>query len=128
MQRLVFLLPLALSACVTYQVKSDGIVRARLGEAATLGDVTVVPQKLFEDSRCPATVQCVWAGRVRIEIRLATDAGPQLHELTSGQPLPLSGGTLELVEVEPEAKPDRTIYPEDYRFGFRFRRGDQPAF
>ncbi|MEZ5748648.1 MAG: hypothetical protein R3D83_01760 [Caenibius sp.] len=128
MQRLVFLLSLALSACVTYQVKSDGIVRARLGEAATLGQVTVVPLKLLEDSRCPAVVQCVWAGRVRIEARLGTGMEPQLHELTGGQPLTLSGGTLELVEVEPEAKPDRTIYPEDYRFGFRFRRGDQPAF
>jgi hypothetical protein len=94
------------------------LVYARLGESVRLGGVRVTPLRVLEDSRCPTDASCVWAGRVRIAVRIGSSA----HELTLGQPLPMLGGVLQLTNVLPARKRDRTIAPRAYRFGFRFDR------
>lgn len=120
--KLIFALaaPLALSACVTVyppdEPKGDSVAYARFGETVSVGPVRVTPLTLLEDSRCPQGVQCVWAGRVRVTARLNADT----RELTSGQPIAVSGGSLTLIEVQPVRRAGVTIAPRDYRFGFRF--------
>lgn len=39
-------------------------------------------ERIVNDSRCPADVQCVWAGEVRIALLLTTAAGPSAFELS----------------------------------------------
>lgn len=114
---------LALSGCITYRNSSDGVSRARFDETANVGGPRVTPLTLIEDSRCPQDVQCVWAGQVRITARIDTGAGSSVRELTSGKPIPVADGTLELVEVMPAKKADIPLYRDDYRFGFRFSGG-----
>lgn len=128
MKRLLLLaLPLAtlstLAGCITYRTQSDGITRAHLGETVAVGGPRVTPLKLLEDSRCPAGVQCVWAGQVRISVRIDLGSGSETRDLTSGKPERVADGTLELVEVTPAKKAGLPIYPEDYRFGFKFAGG-----
>jgi len=121
MNRSAFLMlavPLALSGCITFNTVDDGIARARIGETVAVGPLRVTPEKLLEDSRCPAGVQCVWAGRVRIAARV-NDADT---ELTLGQPVAAGGGQVSLVEVYPPRRKDTTLYPDEYRFGFTFLR------
>ena len=113
----------ALTGCVSYSVKNDGIARAGIAETVRVDGPKVTPVELLEDSRCPKDVQCVWAGRVRINAKVELGSGTQTHEMTLGEPIQVADGKLTLVEVQPEAKSDRNIYPEEYRFGFTFAGG-----
>lgn len=120
--------PLALAAallggCMTPQPASDGLTRLRLGQTGTVGGPRVTPLAVLEDSRCPANVNCVWAGRVRLSVRIDLGSGSTVRELTSDQPLPVADGTLELVTVEPAKPAQGTIAARDYRFGLRFAGG-----
>lgn len=114
-----------LAGCVTYNVRNGGIVHADIGQRVHVDGPHVTPLAVLEDSRCPKGVQCVWAGQVRISARVELKGGDDQRELelTLGKPLQIADGSLELVEVEPEAVASRTIYPEEYRFGFRFQGG-----
>lgn len=108
----------ALAGCITYRTVDDGIVRARIGETVQVGPATIQPTALLEDSRCPAGVQCVWAGRVRI----AAEMNGTRTEMTLGQPVSTAGGSIVLAEAYPQARKDTTYYPDEYRFGFSAQR------
>lgn len=92
---------------------------ASLNEVANLDGLTVRPLTVIEDSRCPAQVQCVWAGRVRIRAEVSGDG---IRELTLGEPLTVSSGTLTLVDVRPGKRTPEAIAPRAYQFTFRFQR------
>ena len=116
--------PLLLSGCIYYKnARSDGIGRAALGETVTVNGPRVTPLAVLEDSRCPTSVKCVWAGQVRISVRIDLGSGNQTRELTLGKPAQVADGALTLVEVTPERRSTTPVYPEDYRFGFRFDGG-----
>lgn len=112
-----------LGGCVTYKTHSDGITRIRIDQTASVDGPRVTPLKLIEDSRCPKGAQCVWAGRVRVTVRINLGQRNELRDLTLGEPQPVADGTLTLVEVLPIKKAGDTLYPDEYRFGFTFAGG-----
>ena len=111
---------MALASCATVPKKTyaNGPTAA-IGETANLEGVTVRPITVIEDSRCPALVRCVWAGRVRISAEVS---GTGSRELTLGEPAAVSGGTLTLVDVRPGKRTPEAIPSRDYQFTFRFQR------
>lgn len=114
-------MPFAVGGCITYHTVNDGITRAQDNEAVTVGPVHVIPLAVLEDSRCAAGTQCVWEGQVRIRAQVTGSSGAsQTRELKLGEPLALPEGALTLVEVYPDKRKDTKLYPEEYRFGFRF--------
>ena len=116
--------PLALAGCATTSPPAqDGVARAALNQKVHVDGPQVTPLAVLEDSRCPAEVQCVWAGQVRLAIRVHLGSGDREMEITSGVPLPVADGTLELVEIIPARRSGADIKPNDYRFGFRFMGG-----
>lgn len=119
------LLPLALIAgCASTPVPAlHGVAHARLGETAYVDGPKVTPLQVIEDSRCPAKVDCVWAGRLRISVRIDLGSGSQTRELTLGEPQHVADGSLEVVEATPYPVAGKTIEPGDYRFGLRFMGG-----
>lgn len=119
----IALSPVLLVGCVNFNVASDGIARARLGETVYVDGPSVTPLRVLEDSRCPDGSECVWAGRVRMTARIALGSGDETREITMGEPIQVADGVLELVETYPAARSDRTTYPSDYRFGFTFAGG-----
>ena len=120
MKRIALLGLLALGACKSVVAAPTG--PAGFGQLTAANGVQVRPLKLLEDSRCPATVQCVWAGQVRIRAQVTDQAGRKVREMTLGAPIPVSGGTLTLVDVQPPKLAPGTIGPGRYRFAFRFDR------
>lgn len=114
---------LALAACATPQQPADGIARAKLGERVYVDGPAVTPLKVLEDSRCPKGVQCVWAGQLRLNVRVHLGARDEVHELTLGKPVHVADGSLELVEALPYPVAGEQIKPASYRFGFRFMGG-----
>ena len=101
------------SGCIRYSIRSDGIARATFGETVNVGGETLTPLALVEDSRCREGTQCLWAGRVRISVRYGDG---RIGELTLGD---TAAPGAALVEVSPGTRGVATLYPEDYRFGFR---------
>ena len=114
---------LALSGCITYHNRSDGITRLRIDETGYVDGPRVTPLKVLEDSRCPMEARCVWAGRVRLEVRIETGSGSSVQELASDKPLPVADGSLELLGAMPPKSTQRTIAPGDYRFALKFSGG-----
>ncbi|HZB70210.1 MAG TPA: hypothetical protein VE403_07585 [Sphingomicrobium sp.] len=111
---------LALASCAPApQIDYANGPTATLNEVATLDGLTVRPIAVLEDSRCPASVQCVWAGRVRISAEVS---GAGTRELTLGEGLTVSGGTLTLVDVRPSKRTPEPVAPREYQFTFTFQR------
>jgi hypothetical protein len=96
---------------------------AGLGERVQVDGPAVTPVEVLEDSRCPADVQCVWAGRLRVRTTIHLGAGDQTRELVLGEPVQVGDGRLELVEASPAPTAGGAIAPADYRFTFRFDGG-----
>lgn len=117
-------LPLSLAACVT-----PGTARplpegpARIGQTVSVGGPTVRPLAVIEDSRCPADVTCVWAGRVVVRAEIGTGLGKQVKDLTLGTPVQVADGALTLRQVTPGKLHGKSIKPGDYRFIFEFAGG-----
>ena len=115
---LLVLLVLASCATAPQREYANGPT-APLNELAVLDGLTVRPLAVLEDSRCPASVQCVWAGRVRISAEVS---GAGTRELTLGEPVAVSGGTLTLVDVRPSKRTTEAIPQREYEFTFTFQR------
>ena len=120
--------PLALTAvliagCVTTRTNNDGSVDAKLGQTVNVGGPKVTPLVILEDSRCPMEARCIWAGRVRLSVRVTTGAGTTVRELASDRPLQVADGQLVLQSIMPPRSSQRTLAPSDYRFTFKFSGG-----
>jgi hypothetical protein len=117
-------LALALTGCVTVQPDSDGIARAKIGQTVYVDGPKVTPLAVLEDSRCPMNARCVWAGQVRLSVRIALGSRNEVREIVSNKPIPVADGQLELVEVTPDRVAGEKPFPtQDYRFGFKFAGG-----
>lgn len=113
-----------LAGCAsTPPAPTDGLSRAGLGETVYVDGPRVTPLAVLEDSRCPKGVECIWAGRLRISVRIDLGAGSQTRELTLGQPQQVADGSLELVEAMPARVAGKPTEPKNYRFAFRFMGG-----
>ena len=111
----------ALPACVNYNVtERDALPHAKLGQAVGIYDFDLTPLQVAEDSRCPTGVQCVWEGRLRLNVRIDFNDSVVMRELVLGEAQPVGTGMLKLVEATPYPREGVTIYPEEYRFGFTY--------
>lgn len=92
-------------------------VTTYMGGTATALTVSVNARELVSDSRCPAEVECVWAGTVEVRTALATPVSHGEHVLTLGEPQVFGEYTVTLVEVTP-AKTQAEIPHSSYRFTY----------
>jgi len=122
MKRISLLFLLALAACATMPPPASAGPTAGIGQVAAVESIRVRPLALLEDSRCPASVRCVWAGQVRIRAEIMSRSGREVREMTSDKPVAVAGGTLTLVDVEPSKVAPVATDPRAYRFTFRFDR------
>jgi len=122
MKRISLLFLLALAACATVPPPASAGPTAGIGQVAAVESIRVRPLALLEDSRCPASVRCVWAGQVRIRAEIMSSSSREVREMTSDKPVTVAGGTLTLVEVEPSKVAPVATDPRSYRFTFRFDR------
>lgn len=128
MRRLGLLAALALTACAPAAGVEAGAgaagrsATARLGQTVRLGELSVTPRAVTEDSRCPRDATCIWAGRLRLRATISGVRGGDA-ELILGQPFALPrGGTLTLISAMPERRqnpPPGTPGGPGSRFTFR---------
>lgn len=96
---------------------------APLGRTVFVDGPKVTPLEVLEDSRCPINARCVWAGQVRLKVRIDLGSGSTMREITSGKPIQIADGSLTLMKVRPDRMTGDAVDPAAYRFGFRFAGG-----
>ena len=119
---------LLLNGCATGAGEPEaGLATVALEQRAAFGGVAVTPLRVEEDSRCPAGVQCIQAGTVRVTVRLEGDGAPREALLTLDRPVGLADGrALSLAAVCPYRRHPGAISPASYRFTFTLG-GDEAA-
>ncbi|MEO8176446.1 MAG: hypothetical protein ABI626_07270 [Sphingomicrobium sp.] len=126
MKRIAPLALILLAACATVSPPVVAGPTAGLGELSRSGDVWVRPLVLLEDSRCPATVQCVWAGQVRIRAEINSVRASTIRDMTLDKPELVSGGSVTLVDVQPSKLAPGATDSRVYRFTFETVRLPRP--
>lgn len=104
------------AACPKPDVTS-GTVTTYLGGNGTALTVTVAPQEIISDSRCPKEVDCIWAGTVSVRTVLSTPVSHGEHAMKLNVPQVFGQYTVTLTNVTPEKTQD-TIPVSSYRFTF----------
>jgi hypothetical protein len=118
----VMLLALAAASCngAPTEVRVDQAFDLKVGQSARLEelDATIRFISVSEDSRCPKTVVCVWAGngRVRLEV-VRTDRTDTLELNTGIEPRTGQNGPLllRLDALSPWPEDTHGIPAQDYR-------------
>lgn len=94
----------------------------RLGEIAAVDGPKVRPDRVIEDSRCPADVQCMHAGRLVVRSTVLGGGWTKELDLTLGVPVPVADGMLTLVDATPVPVAGETSRSAA-RFTFKFKGG-----
>ena len=90
------------------------------GQYQTNELITVKLLQVTEDSRCPATVQCVWQGRLVAEIELFMDQKKQNMKIsTDANEVMFENRIIRLMEVTPSPhEPGKQISQSEYQIMF----------
>lgn len=111
----------ALSACATPPLAavSPTSLEAGFGQRNTLGGYVITPLAIVEDSRCPASVQCIQAGTVRIRVEIARlGTAPATAIVGLNAPADIGSAWLHLQDACPGRATQAPITTSDYRFRF----------
>lgn len=97
-----------------------------LDEAIRIANLRIIPLDILEDSRCPADVQCVWAGRLiaRVEIQ-SSDFATRTESMELGRGIALEDArSLTITAAEPVRRSGDSVTPDAYRLTFTLGPGD----
>jgi hypothetical protein len=95
----------------------------RVGRSATVAGegLTVSFQGVPSDSRCPTSVQCVWAGDAVVQVVLSKDGkafGAELHTTLEPKSVDYLNYNVELVSLAPYPSSTNPIAQSQYRATF----------
>jgi len=115
------LMLLAVAACVQSrpaQTVAPPATPVAIGQHARAGPFVITPLSVYEDSRCPSGVRCIFAGRLTVIARVDGARLHQVHALTLGVPLRVGGTSLTLTNASPQRFAEISPRAQDYRFVF----------
>ena len=95
-----------------------GSVTLRMGETAKFKDNTITLLDIFEDSRCPVGVTCIWAGTLKAKIRSVTGVGTSTEVIELGKFITTEAEMIVLTEASPQPKEGVPTLPTDYKLTF----------
>lgn len=128
MKTLVAALVILLGMTFTASAQAEDTLKLRPGQQLTAkkSKIKVKFISVLDDSRCPAGVNCVWAGNARIKIELSTRRmGSKIVEInTTTGPLgaQFDGWAIMLTSLTPHPKASGTTPPSRYRAAITIRR------
>lgn len=120
----IMLAGLLLAACAAPRAVDNPPVEGPvgLGGIAAVDGPRVRPDRVVEDSRCPADVQCIHAGRLIVRATVLGGGWSKQIDLTLGVPVSVADGTLTLAEATPSPIVG-TEAVAAARFTFEFKGG-----
>ena len=117
MKAATLFIALALTACATVPPPSAGPT-AGLNQVAIVDGLRIRPIEVVEDSRCPANVQCVWAGRLIVRARMNGDGWTQVRDFELGVFQAVDRYRVTLISAEPAKTAPGPTDPDSCRFTF----------
>ena len=81
--------------------------------------LTLTPEEVIEDSRCPMDAMCIQQGTARVRVLIASGMGTSTMTLTLDEPATTEAETILLTAVEPYPMASDPTEDEQYRFTFR---------
>lgn len=121
---------LAVAACSndpTAPLNRDFTLDVGQGASVNDAELSVKFLRVTEDSRCPSTVQCVWAGNGQVEIE-TRDGGETtkhlLNTMEGAKEVIVGVYRIRLVSLDPAPVTPGPIPPENYRATLRVTRTD----
>ena len=103
------------------QIETDTII-VQLKEPTSVfdGQLKLRISAIEEDHRCPADVQCIWAGNAKIKLELISHQNKKHHfVLNSNERFStdtiIEGVRINLIDLQPERKSNSTIADGDYK-------------
>ncbi len=119
---LAFVPAFALSGCTiippAIEPQPVAVSLVGLGQTTRVGELTLRPESVIEDSRCPMNARCVWAGRVILDTTVWRGDQSERRQLTLGEP---AADGLMLDTVEPGRTTEGPVAPDTYRFHFNIQ-------
>ncbi len=95
------------------------IITTTIGQVATGLHVSITPNKIVSDSRCPQSVQCIWAGTVEVKAVVATKDSNDESIFKLGEATNDGAYTITLTEVTPYPLESGVVPDSSYRFTFK---------
>ncbi len=100
---------------------SSGIIKMKIGDRKEALGVAISEIKVVSDSRCPASVQCIWAGTVVVKATTSYIASAE-EEYTLGKPVSIGNNrSVTLTLVTPSTQPNVQIPAPNYEFTFEVK-------
>lgn len=93
-------------------------IQTTMGQKMTGLNVSITPIEIIDDSRCPADVQCIWAGTVHVRATISTPNGSSEDILEIGHSIVKDGFAITFTELNPAPHSGETIPVSLYRFVF----------
>lgn len=110
------------------EVRNERVVLSFGSAVEVNDDLRISFAQLVEDSRCPASVVCVWQGNGAARLDITTRRGAQSVTLntagSSDMPSEATalGYTFKLVELDPQRQTPDPVPPQQYRATIRVTR------
>ncbi|MDD5068332.1 MAG: hypothetical protein PHS53_02840 [Candidatus Pacebacteria bacterium] len=96
-----------------------GNLTLALGQKGTLGELTITPNSIIEDSRCPVDVQCIQAGRIRVNVTIGDSLNSTTVTMTLADiPTLFALYKVSITSVTPDKNSKIQILPSQYRIVF----------
>ena len=128
--RLALVSVLMLAACAASPRPSGSIqfigeATGEVGETIRLHDLSIHTTQVLEDSRCPAEVQCVWAGRVVVRAQIRGQGWSRTEDMELGRGIALEDArALRLSAVSPDRSQGAPPQTDAYRLTWSLGPGD----
>lgn len=91
-----------------------GKVNLKVGEMARFADGTIKLLRVFDESRCPTGVTCIWAGTVNIEVETFDGSTTTKQVINLGKSIKTKNQNISFVSATPYPKQDVSISEKDY--------------
>lgn len=108
---------------ISLPVHTEELTNVQIGKTSQGNtDVSITPLQIIEDSRCPLGVQCVWAGRIVLKVRVAEGNAGKEYNFTEGERVITDFGEITMTKVVPVPVHNKQLKPEDYQMTFYIER------
>lgn len=91
---------------------------AKLSQKILNNGVYITPIEVVSDSRCPEDVTCIWAGEVKLKVRLEQGSSSEEISITSNTSTRFANKKITLTNISPNTNSKKTVEPSDYEFQF----------
>ncbi len=99
-----------------------GEVTLRVGETVRFPDLSIELLRVFDESRCPTGVTCIWAGTLKADVAILSGMGKSTATIELGKSLTTEAETITFTSALPYPKQGEKISSEDYRLTFTVRQ------